>query len=108
MRNNNKYLNSTEIARILGLTPRTAVTLLNEGRIKYSQVSSRTKRIDPLDLIFYLKKIGNDQVAMAGFKADIYKFMYSKYGSKEYWEEAGKQRKLFREYNDERARALAK
>jgi hypothetical protein len=108
MENGNEYLNSTDIARILGLTRRTVVTIMNDGQIKYSRVGVRSKRVDPIDLIIYLENMGNDRRAMAGFKRDIYKFLYSKYGNTEYWKEAGKQRQLFEKYVIERVRALAK
>ena len=102
MENGNEYLNSTDIARILGLTRRTVVTVMNDGQIKYSRVGVRSKRVDPLDLIIYLENLGNDKRAMAGFKADIYKFLYSKYGNMEYFKEYDKQENLFREYTIER------
>ncbi|RXG66733.1 DNA-binding protein, partial [Candidatus Atribacteria bacterium 1244-E10-H5-B2] len=67
MENGNEYLNSTDIARILGLTRRTVVTIMNDGQIKYSRVGVRSKRVDPIDLIIYLENMGNDRRAMAGF-----------------------------------------
>ena len=108
MKNNNEYLNSTDIARILGVTPPTIINLLNKGIIESSQVSSRSRRVEPENLIIYLENLENDKRAMAGFKRDIYKFLYSKYGSKEYWKEYGKQEKLFSAYTEERVRALIK
>ncbi len=108
MENGNEYLNSTDIARILGVDPHTIIKMLKDGRIKHSQISSRSRRVDPIDLIIYLEKIGNHPMAMAGFKRDIYKFLYSKYGNAEYWKEIGKQEKLFREYVVEREEARIK
>lgn len=108
MKNNNEYLNSTDIARILGVTPPTIISLLNKGIIKSSQISSRSRRVDPLDLIMYLESLNNNLMAMAGFKTDIYKFLYSKYGNMDYFKESEKQAKLFNAYTEERARALVK
>jgi len=104
----NEFLNSTDISRILGVTPPTIIAMLNERRIRSSQISSRTRRVEPEDLIIYLENLGNDEAAMAKFKTDIYKFLYSKYGNKEYWKEYEKQAKLFSTYTEERIRALAK
>ena len=106
MKNNNEYLNSTDIARILGVTPPTIIVLLNDGRIKSSKVSSRSRRIDPEDLIIYLENLGNDRASMAKFKVDIYKFLYSKYSNMEYLKESNKQANLYEKYSEERIRAI--
>ena len=103
-----EFLNSTDISRILGVTPPTIISLLNKGIIESSQISSRSRRVEPEDLIIYLENLGNDKRAMAGFKIDIYKFLYSKYGNIEYWKEVGKQKKLFEEYIIEREKARIK
>ena len=105
MRNGNEYLSSTDIARILGVTPTTIIAMLNDGRINSSKVSSRYRRIEPEDLIIYLEDLGNDRAAMANFKADIYKFLYSKYSNMEYLKEANKQANLYDKYFTERIRA---
>ncbi|MBA7496503.1 hypothetical protein ES702_07112 [subsurface metagenome] len=104
----NEFLNSTDISRILGVTPPTIINLINEGRIKSSKVIERTRRVDPEDLIIYLENLGNDRRAMAGFKRDIYKFLYSKYGNIEYSKESNKQAALYEKYSAERFEALAK
>lgn len=104
----NKYLNSTDIARILGVTPTTIIAMLNDGRIKSSKVSERSRRIDPKNLIVYLENLGNDRASMAGFKADIYKFLYSKYNDMEYLKESNKQANLYQKYSEERFEALKK
>jgi len=108
MKNKNEFLNSTDIARILGVTPPTIINMLNKGIIKSTKVSERIIKVEPIDLIIYLENLGNDRASMAGFKVDIYKFLYSKYGNKEYWEEIGKQVKLFRKYTAEREKARVK
>jgi len=108
MRNGNKYLNSSDIARILGLTPTTVIAMLNDGRIRSSKISSRSRIIDPKDLIIYLENLGNDRRSMAGFKADIYKFLYGKYSDLEYLGESNKQANLYEKYSEERFRALEK
>ncbi|MBA7560498.1 helix-turn-helix domain-containing protein [Candidatus Atribacteria bacterium 1244-E10-H5-B2] len=108
MKNGNEYLNSTNIARILGLTPTTVIAMLNDGRIRSSKISSRSRIIDPEDLIIYLERLGNDRRAMAGFKRDIYKFLYSKYSDLEYLKESNKQAALYEKYSEERFEALKK
>jgi len=80
MKNGNKYLNSTDISRILGVTPPTIINLINKGRIKSSQITERTRRIEPEDLIIYLENLGNDKRAMAKFKKDIDNYLKQKYG----------------------------
>lgn len=104
----NEFLNSTDISRILGVTPPTIINLINEGRIKSSQISSRSRRVDPEDLIMYLENLGNDKRAMAKFKADIYKFLYGKYSDLEYLGESNKQIALYEKYSEERFRLLEK
>ena len=104
----NEFLNSTDISRILGVTPPTIIKLINEGRIKSSKVFERNRRVDPEDLIIYLKNLGNDKRAMAKFKMDIYKFLYSKYGNMEYLKESNKQAALYEKYSEERKRLLRK
>lgn len=102
----NEFLNSTDISRILGVTPPTIIDLINEGRIESSQVTKRTRRIEPEDLIIYLENLGNDKRAMAKFRMNIYKFLYSKYSNIEYLKEANKQNALYDKL--ERERLLAK
>ena len=80
MKNGNKYLNSTDISRILGVTPPTIINLINEGRIRSSQITERTRRVEPEDLIIYLENLGNDKRAMAKFKKDIDNYLKQKYG----------------------------
>jgi hypothetical protein len=108
MKNNNEYLNSTDIARILGVTPPTIIDLLNKKIIRSSQISSRSRRVEPEDLIIYLENLGNDRDAMAGFKSDIYKFLYSKYDNMKYLKEANKQKSLYYKYFKERIMGQAK
>jgi hypothetical protein len=104
----NEFLNSTDISRILGVTPPTIINLINEGRIKSSKVIERTRRVDPEDLISYLENLGNDRRSMAGFKKDIYSFLYSKYNNMEYLKESNKQANLYEKYSEERFEALKK
>ena len=104
----NEFLNSTDISRILGVTPPTIINLINEGRIKSSQITERTRRIEPEDLIIYLENLGNDKRAMAKFKVDIYKFLYGKYSDLEYLKESNKQANLYEKYSKERSEALKK
>ena len=98
----NEFLNSTDISRILGVTPPTIIDLINEGRIESSQVTKRTRRIEPEDLIIYLENLGNDKRAMAKFRMNIYKFLYSKYSNIEYLKEANKQNALYDKLERER------
>jgi len=73
----NNYLSGTDIAKILEVSPQAINSWLRKGEIKYVSIG-HLRKVRAVDLLEYLKNLGNSSEAMAGFKKDIENYLKDK------------------------------
>jgi excisionase family DNA binding protein len=107
MENMNEFLTVTDITKLFDLSRQAVDAWLKNGRVNFYRLGN-TRRVRAEDLIKYLENLGNSLMAMTGFKRDINNYLWLKYRNKKYLKEAERQSELFRKYNEQREKALAK
>lgn len=81
MENNNNFLSTADVGKILDVSKPVVITWLRKGLIKYSLVG-HLQKIRSGDLIEYLGNLGNSPAAMAGFEKDIRDYIREKQEAK--------------------------
>jgi len=77
MENNNNFLSTADVGKILDVSKPVVITWLRKGLIKYSLVG-HLQKIRAGDLLKYLEGLGNSQTAMNNFKRDIENYLRQK------------------------------